>query len=106
MGSVLLAPVAVECFSVLTRIPPPHRAPPALVLEFLRAHFAEPPVALSAAGYLTMLDEAERSGIVGGAVYDALVGATSRHAGATLVSLDLRAARTYRALGVEHQLVS
>lgn len=103
---VLIAPVAVETFSVLTRLPPPHRAPPRLVLDFLDAHFEDPPVALAGPRVRELLDEAEASGIVGGAVYDALIAVTSREAGAALVSLDQRAARVYRALGVEHTLLA
>ena len=103
---VLIAPVAVETFSVLTRLPPPHRAPPRLVLDFLDAHFEDPPVALAGPRVRELLDEAEASGIVGGAVYDALIAVTSRETGAALVSLDQRAARVYRALGVEHRLLA
>ena len=104
--TVLLAPVAVEAFSVLTRLPPPHRAPSRLVLDFLDAHFGDPPVALSGPGVRALLAEAEASGIVGGGVYDALIAVTSREAGAALVSLDQRAARVYRALGVDHTLLA
>jgi predicted nucleic acid-binding protein len=100
--TVLLAPVAVEAFSVLTRLPPPHRAPSRL--DFLDAHFGNPPVALSGPSVRALLAEAEASGIVGGGVYDALIAVTSREAGAALVSLDQRAARVYRALGVDHTL--
>ena len=103
---VLIAPVAVETFSVLTRLPPPHRAPPRLVLDFLDAHFEDPPVALAGLRVRELLDEADASGIVGGAVYDALIAVTSREAGVALVSLDQRAARVYRALGVEHTLLA
>jgi predicted nucleic acid-binding protein len=104
--SVLLAPVAVETFSVLTRLPPPHRTPPRLVLDFLDAHFEDAAVALPGPGVMAMLAQAEDAGIVGGAVYDAIIAATSREAGAALVSLDQRAARVYRALGVEHALLA
>ena len=69
-------------------------------------HFDETPFALSARGYRDMLRGAQESGIVGGAVYDALVAVTAREAGATLVSLDHRAARTYRAVAVEHRLLA
>ena len=102
---LLLAPVAVESFSVLTRMPAPLRAPPGIVRAFLEAHYDDPPAVLSAAGYRGLLREAEHAGIVGGAVYDALVAATARQEGATLVSLDQRAGRTYRALGVEYRLL-
>ena len=100
--AVLLAPVAVETFSVLTRLPPPHRTPARLVLAFFDAHFRDAPVVLSGSGVRALLTEAEAAAIIGGGVYDALIAATSREAGATLVSLDLRAARVYRALCVEH----
>jgi len=102
---VLLAPVAVEAFSVLTRMPPPHRAPARLALEFLQRHFDWPPRALAPEAYGALLGDAARSDILGGAVYDALVAVTAREAGSMLVSLDRRAARTYRAVGVEHRLI-
>lgn len=102
----LLAHVALESFSVLTRLPPPHRVRPDLVSAFLRAHFSERPLALPAAAHLRLLDEATRAGIAGGAVYDALVAATARHAGATLLSRDLRAIRVYELLGVSYELVT
>ncbi len=41
-----------------------------------------------------------RLGIAGGAVYDALVGATARRNGLTLFTRDRRAKGTYDALGV------
>jgi predicted nucleic acid-binding protein len=103
---VLLAPVAAESFSVLTRLPPPYRTPPRLVLAFLDAHFGDAPVALSGSGVRALLTEVEAAAIIGGGVYYALVASTSREAGATLVSLDQRAARVYRALGVEHALLA
>lgn len=102
----LLAHVALESFSVLSRLPPPHRVRPQLVAEFLHARFPERPLGLPAAAHLRLLDEAARAGISGGAVYDALVGATARHAGATLLSRDARAIRVYELLGVSYELVS
>jgi predicted nucleic acid-binding protein len=44
-------------------------------------------------------------GVVGGAVYDALVGEAARTNGCRLLTRDLRARRTYDLLGVEHELV-
>lgn len=75
------------------------------MLEFLAAHFDEDPFALPGRGYRLLLREAHESGIVGGAVYDAVVAVTAREAGATLVSLDRRAARTYDAVAVEYRLL-
>ena len=73
---------------------------PELVSAFLRARFPERPLLLPASGHLRLLEEATEAGIVGGAVYDALVAATARHAGATLLSRDRRAMRVYDLLGV------
>jgi predicted nucleic acid-binding protein len=50
--------------------------------------------------------EASEHGITGGSLYDALVAATTRHAGATLLTRDRRAVRVYEALGARYQLVS
>ncbi len=45
------------------------------------------------------------TGIVGGAVYDALVGEAARRQGRRLLTRDLRARRTYDLLGVDYQMV-
>ncbi|HEX2798109.1 MAG TPA: VapC toxin family PIN domain ribonuclease, partial [Thermoanaerobaculia bacterium] len=41
----------------------------------------------------------------GGAVYDALVAETARHAGATLLTRDRRAIAVYEKIGVTYELV-
>jgi predicted nucleic acid-binding protein len=102
----LPAHAGLESFSVLTRLPPPHRVRPDLVAEFLRARFDEPLLLLPASAHLRLIDEATEAGIVGGAVYDALVGASVRHAGATLLTRDHRAVRVYELLGVSFELVN
>lgn len=76
------------------------------MLGFLDAHFDGLPVAIASRGYRELLHEADASGIAGGAIYDALVAFTAREAGATLVSMDRRAAYTYRAVAVEHRLLA
>lgn len=103
--SSLLAQVAVETYSVLTRLPPRQRVAPDVAAEYLRRSFALPPLTLSGRGYGDLLELAARDGLAGGAVYDAVVGATAREAGATLLTLDRRALATYRLLGVEHRLL-
>ena len=42
----------------------------------------------------------------GGAIYDALVGASAAYAGATLLTLDRRAVRAYEAVGVDFRLLA
>lgn len=54
----------------------------------------------------SVLSRAAHAGISGGAVYDALVAATSSEAGATLVTRDRRAIRIYEALGARFEFLS
>ena len=101
----LLAQVAVETYSVLTRLPPRQRVAPVLVRDYLTETFALPPVVLSQDGHQRLLGLAAAAPIVGGAVYDALVGATANEAGATLLTLDRRATAAYRLLRVDYQVI-
>ncbi len=105
-ASALVAHVGLETLSVLTRLPPPWRAPPRLVVEFLRHHFPKPKLILDDEGYSLVLALAAEGGVVGGAVYDAVVAASAKRAGAVLVTLDARAAATYRALGSDYRLLA
>lgn len=96
--------VAIETFSVLTRLPPPRRAPSHLVAEFLDHHL--PAVdRLPSPGSARVLGIARRTGIAGGAVYDLVVGLAAADAGATLLSLDRRALPTYVAANTRHELL-
>jgi predicted nucleic acid-binding protein len=97
--------VVVETYSVLTRLPPPRRVPPALARDYLRSAFSFPPVVLSPEGYERLIDLAAAEAISGGALYDAVVAATALEAGMTLLTLDQRALSTYRLVGVAHRLV-
>jgi predicted nucleic acid-binding protein len=96
----LPAHVAIESFSVLTRLPTPHRVPASVVVEFLDRVFPPAtrlvPDGPELAAFPRTCMEA---GIAGGAVYDALVAMTVRRHGATLVTRDRRALGTYRAFG-------
>ena len=105
-GPRLVAHVALESFSVLTRLPPPHRAPSTVVAEFLAASFVSPPLALPARAQVDLVESATRAGLSGGAIYDALVGATAKRVGALLLTRDRRAIQTYEALGVRYELVA
>jgi predicted nucleic acid-binding protein len=95
----------LETYSVLTRLPPPHRLAPGVVSELLDRWF--PPertlIPTSALG-LSIVDRCSRLGVTGGAVYDALVGLTADEAGAEILSRDRRATRTYQRLGIRFQL--
>ena len=102
---VLLGHVAVETYSVLTRLRPPRRARPEQVVQALRLTFPGSGPALSARAYLDLLEGAAAGGVQGGAVYDALVAATAREAGLELVSLDRRAAATYATAAARYRLL-
>jgi predicted nucleic acid-binding protein len=101
----LVAHCAVETFSVLTRLPPPHRVAAHLVRDFLAVRFSSPYVALDGDEYRALIPRLVELGITGGAAYDALVAATARAARDTLVSCDRRAAQTYERLGAEFRLL-
>ncbi len=97
--------IALETYSVLTRLPPPHRVDPSPVATFLARRFDAPWLRLDARAYRSFVREVSDLDLIGGSVYDALVGATARAAGAALVSRDHRATRVYAALGVDHRLL-
>lgn len=93
----------LETYAVLTRLPPPHRAPSDLVVAFLKQRFKAAPLALPGIAQAALLEQISASGLTGGAIYDALIGATARHAGATLITRDLRAARAYDVVGAKYE---
>ncbi len=99
------AHVLVEAYSVLTRLPPPHRAPADLAATFLRERFPDAPLVLPARAHLALVETAARTGLAGGAIYDALIAATVRHAGATLLTRDQRARSVYDRMKVRYELV-
>jgi predicted nucleic acid-binding protein len=91
---------ALEAYSVLTRMPAPHRAPPEIVRDFIVTQFGDALLQLSPARFAAVLDDMTRLGIVGGAAYDALIAATAQDADHVLLTLDRRARQTYERLGV------
>jgi predicted nucleic acid-binding protein len=102
----LVAHAAVEAYSVLTRLPPPHRAHPSIVHAFMSERFSEPLLVLSETGYQELLATVAARQILGGPAYDALIAFTAAEHRATLLSLDQRAAATYEAVGARvEQLV-
>lgn len=100
-----IAQVLIETYSVLTRLPPPQRVPAELARDYLNETFEVPPLSLAANLYAGLVDLVATHGIVGGAVYDAIVAATAVEAGATLLTRDRRAVATYRLVGVAYRLI-
>ena len=99
------AHVAFESYSVLTRMSLPGRLSAAVTGRLLGRAFAGRFVSLSAPEMEVLLADLPRLGIVGGAVYDAVVAATALRHGLTLRSLDRRAAPTYDAVKVTYELI-
>lgn len=95
----LVAHAAVESYSVLTRLPPPHRAHPSIVHAFITERFTEPFLILSETGYQELLATVTTRQILGGPAYDALIAFTAAEHQATLLSLDRIASATYEAVG-------
>jgi predicted nucleic acid-binding protein len=87
---VLAAHSLAEAFSVLTRLPEPHRLRPDDALALIEANWGETRlVALAAGDYRATLRRCRDAGIGGGSVYDALIAACAFKARvATLVTWD------------------
>ncbi|MGF1664251.1 MAG: PIN domain-containing protein [Kineosporiaceae bacterium] len=104
-GAEIPAHALLEAYSVMTRLPG-RRLAAAAAGELILGWFdVDRVLAPPGPGVLDLVTSISRAGVVGGAAYDALVGATARDHGRVLVSRDHRAAATYRRLGVDHELV-
>jgi predicted nucleic acid-binding protein len=97
----LVAHVELESYSVLTRLPEPLRAEPALVAEYLREDYSGKRMVLPQAARRGLVGRLAGLAIAGGAVYDAIVAVTAAHHGYRLLSCDRRAAPTYKRLGAQ-----
>jgi len=98
-GARLIDHCALETYSVLTRLPPPHRSVSEVVRDFLRLRFTEPYLRLDARAYRKFIHNLPERGVTGGAAYDAIVAATAVAHSVELVSCDRRAAPTYDKFG-------
>lgn len=92
-----------EAYSVLTRLPAGLRRSPNDAHRLL-AHNFPSSVFLSEAAAAALARDLAGTGVAGGSVYDALVGAAAREHELPLLSRDARARPTYEALGVRIEL--
>ena len=104
-GAAIPAHARIETYSVLTRMPPPHRLASDVAVQLLRRWFPGdrilvPPARLSR----TIVERCGEANVVGGAVYDALVALTAAASGHMLITRDERAATTYRLLSIDFEL--
>jgi predicted nucleic acid-binding protein len=97
----LVAHVAFETTSALSRMPEGHRIAPTVVLEALLRRFPDRWLQLDGEQARSALERAVAAGLRGGALYDALIAATAAHHGARVLSADRRARRAYEAIGAD-----
>jgi len=103
LGLGLCGHAAFEVFSVLTRLPAASRLGRADAARVIASFTHTRLLGTRAAARL--LRDLPALGIAGGAVYDALVGAAAVEHELELLSLDRRAAATYRELGVRVRML-
>jgi predicted nucleic acid-binding protein len=79
---IMAAPALIESYSVLTRLPAPHRISPTDALNLLDANFMQgiQATALTASAYLRLLRGAPAVSIAGGRTYDAVIAACAKKA--------------------------
>ena len=104
--AVVPAHVVTETYAVLTRMPEPFRMDAATVADYLARQWGGRVIAPDAETYTALAGTAATAGVTGGGTYDALVGLTAHSFGHELLSLDLRAERTYRSLGISYRLLA
>lgn len=98
------AHVLLECYSVLTRLPAPHRIAPENAADVI-AQLQMTALTLPDDAYRELVVDLGHARIQGGAVYDALVAATARHHNFRLLTRDRRARATYDAVAVEYTVL-
>ncbi len=104
-GAALPAHVGLESYSVMTRLPSPHRVSPATAAALIEGWFSGRRLLAPERLQRELVVTVSELGIAGGSVYDALVGLTAKAANEELLSRDERAVRTYKALGVSFRLL-
>lgn len=84
---ILAAPALVESYSVLTRLPSPHRLAPEIAGWLLRENYSlrYDTVTLDARRYENVIEHAAQSQIAGGAIYDLVILECARSSGARIL---------------------
>lgn len=92
--------VAIEAYSVLTRMPAGLAVAPGDAVAVLRRRFPDQSLTLGAKDRRRLVERLAEAGVFGGATYDGLVALEAHAGGRRLLTLDRRAQETYRRLGV------
>jgi predicted nucleic acid-binding protein len=104
LGPALAGHAMFETYSVLTRLPLALRLSAGQAASVLAAAFPQD-CWLDETGTRDLRERIAGLNIVGGSVYDALVGQAAVTNHRILLTRDRRAERTYRSLGVEYRFV-
>lgn len=100
-----IAHVAIETYSVLTRLPSPARVDATTAVTALDERLPSAYLTLDANSCAKAPSRLAAAGVSGGASYDGLIALTALEHDLELVSRDRRAAPSYRALGVRFVLL-
>lgn len=99
--------VVLETYSVLTRLPSPHRVPSGIAMTYLETMFPKERIIFPSPDSIAALPRrCHEAGLSGGATHDAAVGVTCIEHDAELLTLDRRSLRNHQALGVTARLVA
>jgi len=105
-GSWISSHVRIEAYSVLTRIPSPHRLAADTAARVLVGFFRNERILYPSADLMNeIVGICGAAGIAGGAIYDAFIASIALDHNVTLLTLDRRAIRTYELLGVDSELL-
>ena len=102
----LPAHVALEAYSVLTRLPGGLAVAANDAARVLTERFPDRPLRLGDDARAALVDLLAEAGLQGGGAYDGLVGLEAKAHGETLLTLDARALRAYQRLRVDYQVIS
>ena len=105
-GLWLVEHCALETYSVLTRLPAPHRAPASVVRDFIATRFPDPWLRLTASAHRKFVFGLAELNVTGGSVYDALVAATAAAHAVPMITCDQRAVPIYERYGIRVQILN
>ncbi len=101
----LPAHVAVETYSVLTRMPSGLAVPAVTAADVMARRFGQSPLRLDDEDRRSLLERLAGAQVFGGAAYDGIVALEAHAHGHTLLTLDHRARLTYQRLGVAYEVI-
>lgn len=96
----------VETYSVLTRLPPPHRLDRNVASELLRRRFGTRQVLVATPSLQRhMVHRLSAAEVDGGAAYDGVIALVAAEHHERLLTCDARAVATYERLGIDFEII-